>query len=223
MITDRMLCEACAELNDAMLTSLPAPEACNPQFSRSFEQKMKRLIRRVNHPVRHRFMQRAAGLLLVMLLGFGMVMACSSSARASFAEWVREYTGYYFTYTLPDTDGAGDAEGEYYISKLPAGYELFFFSDENGLTSYIYVNEENRMLQFIYSHGDNGAFFLEGERQTITSVSISGHTGDLYIESDPAKNNALIWYDGNAQIIFCLIGNFTGEELVAMAESVLRK
>ena len=57
-------------------------------FSSAFERKMKKLIRRADHPIRYRIAQAAACLLLAALLSGCTVLAVSPEARAAFVGWV---------------------------------------------------------------------------------------------------------------------------------------
>ena len=65
-------------------------EAPEHSFSPAFERKMKKLIRRTDHPVRHRLAQAVACLLLAALLSGCSLLAFSPTARNALAGWVRE-------------------------------------------------------------------------------------------------------------------------------------
>ena len=52
MISDKELQEASRRYEKALLAGLPEPEECPAVFSPAFERKMKKLIFRVDHPVR---------------------------------------------------------------------------------------------------------------------------------------------------------------------------
>ena len=58
------------------------------EFLPEFEKNMGRLIRRANHPVRHRIVQAAACLALAVLLSGCAVLAVSPEARAALAGWI---------------------------------------------------------------------------------------------------------------------------------------
>ena len=66
MISDALLREAAAEAEVCLLANLP--EIQPHEFSAGFERKMKRLISRVNHPIRHQVLRYAAAVLLAVLL-----------------------------------------------------------------------------------------------------------------------------------------------------------
>lgn len=67
-ITDEMMAEAAAEMNEAMLRSLPDPDDCHHEFSRKFKRKMKRVVYRAEHLVQFRIMQRVATIFLVICI-----------------------------------------------------------------------------------------------------------------------------------------------------------
>lgn len=73
-------------------------------FSAPFERKMKKLIRRADHPIRYRIVQAAACLLLAALLSGCTVLAVSSEARAAFVGWVREVYEEWFVYRYTGKD-----------------------------------------------------------------------------------------------------------------------
>ena len=67
MISDKDLYEAARKVDEAILASLPKPEECEATFSRRFERKMKKIIRRVDHPVRY-WVQKSVACFLVTVL-----------------------------------------------------------------------------------------------------------------------------------------------------------
>ena len=223
MMTDKLLAEACAELNEAMLRSLPAPEECDPRFSQSFQRKMARVTRRANHPIPYRVMQRVASFLLVLFLGFMTVLAVSPVARAAFASWVRETYESFFVYSF-----TAEAEGpipnmEYYIPEIPDGYveTVASLHDYGGL--YIYVNEDDAVIVLTYAYGDGSAFFVEKEGYTVKPITVAGHPGEMYLDHISDPNKGIVWIDEEKQIMFSITGPLTEEELLALAESVKEK
>lgn len=223
MMTDKQLAEACAELNEAMLRSLPAPEECDPRFSQSFQRKMARVTRRANHPISYRVMQRVASFLLVLFLGFMTVLAVSPAARAAFAVWIRETYESFFVYSFTE-DSEGPAPNmNYYISELPEGYVEIMSSLDNMLGCYAYVNEDEFMLSFVYTYGEASKIFLNQEGYTVKPVTVAGHPGEVYVDHVSNPSNGIIWVDEEKQIMFIITGQLNEEELLALAESVKEK
>ena len=83
ILTEQIIADAAAEVNETMPAGLPEPGACDVEFSAWFHRKMKRVLHRGNHPVAYRVMQRVASVVLVLLIGFAEVMAVSPTVRAN--------------------------------------------------------------------------------------------------------------------------------------------
>ena len=224
MITDEMLYEACAELNDAMLKSLPGPHECMHQFSRRFERKMKRLIYKVDHPIQYQVIQRVASIILVILIGFMSILVCSPTARAYFFGWVQEKYEFFTAYYFPEVNSENNTNGEYYIANLPPEFTEVASSSDDSKFTRIYANEDGTMLLFSYlpSH-KHRVFYLSEDAYIVESVSISGCVADLYLSDNPNRNNGIIWCDEEKEIIFYIAGSFPKEEIIQFAENVSEK
>ena len=220
MMTDKLLAEACAELNEAMLRSLPAPEECDPRFSQSFQRKMARVTRRANHPIPYRVMQRVASFLLVLFLGFMTVLAVSPAARAAFAVWIRETYETFFVYSFTTEAEGPTPNMEYYIPEIPDGYVEVMAHHDDYTGCRVYVNEDNASLTLMYMHGDSSAFYVEKEGYTVKPITVAGHPGEMYLDHISDPNNGILWVDEEKQIMFVISGQLTGDELIAIAESV---
>lgn len=102
MLTDAMLSEAAAEAERFLLSIVP--EDGEPHvFSKRFERKMAKLIRRTNHPIRYQVMRTAAAVVLAIATLFGTVMAVSPEARAAVIGWVKSAFHEFFEYSLEKT------------------------------------------------------------------------------------------------------------------------
>ena len=85
MISDKELQEAARRYEKALLAGLPEPEECPAVFSPAFERKMKKLIFRVDHPVR--FWMRLLLPVLVVLCGGIGFLAGFLTARGRIREF----------------------------------------------------------------------------------------------------------------------------------------
>lgn len=222
MITDEMIAEAAAELNEAMINSLPNPDECKHQFSKKFERQMEKLIFRVNHPIRYKVLSRVACIFLVILLGFTVVMSCSPTVRAAVFEWVKKAYESFYSYYF-------DAEVEertniYYIDSLPEGFVEITNTDDGGTHLYIYTNKQNELLVFTYSlNPDLSVFYMEKDGYLVKEIIVDGKRADLYISQDENLTNGIIWYNEEDGFIFYISGPLDREELAKIAESVRKK
>ena len=68
MISDEQIRQAACQAEKNLLASLPEPEDCNALFTSGFQRKMRKLVRRTEHPFIYRMRETAACILLVALL-----------------------------------------------------------------------------------------------------------------------------------------------------------
>ena len=144
MITDDALRAAAKE---AALVLADAMEAGSRQWppyvpSKSFTRKMSHLRRRERHPVFHRTMQRAAAVLLALLLtGIGW-LTVDAEARAATIAWFRSISQnsivYRFLNPAPQT-----ALPDYVPAWLPAGFEEQEHHKDDLQSSWYYVSDSD--------------------------------------------------------------------------------
>lgn len=220
MITDEMIAEAAAELNEAMINSLPDPHECKHQFSRKFERKMEKLIHRVNHPVRYMMLSRVASILLVIFIGFAMVMSFSPTARAAVFGWIKQAYESFYSYYF-ETDVEKESNYRYQIDPLPEGYTELSSSLDEEISTYIYLSAQNELLVFTYSTDpDESIFNLKRDKYIVEEVSVAGNQADLYLTEDTSLANGIIWRDEESGVVFFISGRADGEELIKLAKSV---
>ena len=162
----------------------------------------------------------AAAFLLVLFLGFMTVLVCSSEARAAFALWIRETYESFFVYSFTEEAEGPAPNMNYYISEIPDGYVEAMASYDEYTGHCVYVNEDNASITLLYMHGDSSAFFVEKDGYTVKSITVAGHSGELFADHVSDPNNGILWIDEEKQIMFVISGPFTEEELIAIAESV---
>ena len=189
-------------------------------FSPAFEKKMKKLIRRADHPIRHRVAQAAACLLLAALLG-GTVLAISPEARAAFVGWFREIYDTYFVYRYYGETQSLPEDVIYRPSWLPEGYRIV--SENIGNQIYIlYESEDGEPALFVYARASE-SFTLNIDRdghEISQSVFVGDIPADLYIDQDADENNILIWTDERKGLVFYISAQLDSSEIIKMAESV---
>lgn len=224
MITEKMMAEAAAEMNEAMLRSLPKPEDCHHEFSRKFEQKMKRVIYRADHPVQFRIVHKVATIILVLFLSFATIMTICPTVRASVFGWIRDQYNSFITYFIDsDSPQTSRARG-YSIDSLPPEYTLYNVSDELDNYCAVYVNRTGDFLYFCYSSTpDSSLFYANMDGYIIEHTMIHNNPADLYTSENDAQSNSIIWYSEEADLIFYIAGMLEKSELVILAESVTEK
>lgn len=224
MITEEMMAAAAAEMNEAMLRSLPEPEECYHEFSAKFEKKMKRVIYRADHPLQFRILQKVASIILVLFLGFATIMAISPTVRASVFGWIRDQYDSFITYFIDPDSQLANKTVVYSIDSLPPVYTLLNVSDEADNYCAVYVNEKGEFLYFCYSSTpDSSAFYANKDGYTIEHTMIHNNPADLYTSENEAQSNSIIWYCEEADLIFYIAGMLEKSDLVILTESVTEK
>lgn len=227
MITEEMMAAAAAEMNEAMLRSLPEPEDCYHEFSAKFEKKMKRVMYRADHPLQFRILQKVASIILVLFLGFATIMAISPTVRASVFGWIREQYESLIHYYFNDSVSSVEGPTTYYISNLPPQYtELTsFFNEELGEYTGVYSDDEGNVLYFMYSLiPEITNYYLGSEEDYIVEhVYISTNRADFYQSKDHSQSNGIIWCDSETNTVFYLSARLNKEEIIALAEGIKSK
>lgn len=219
ILPNETITAAVMELNFAMINTV-SPLANTPHvFSKKFERKMRRLIRRVDYPGSYIALRAIACISIVLLLSFTIVITISPTARASVIKWIKEYCGPYIEYIIPQSQK--NNLPDYHISALPEEYTELNRTN-TGETCFVeYVNPHGQRIHLIYSNNpESGSLFVIGEDAVSVETSISGFSADLFIPTDPGEKLGIVWHDTNRQILFYISAQITQDDLVNYAKSI---
>lgn len=227
MISDERLREAARKAEESILATLPEPENCEVILSPECESNMKKLIRRTDHLIRHRIMKAVACFLLVILVGGGGILTFSVEARAAAAGWVRDIYESYKTwivyYYVGEENTAAEDTG-YRPTWIPEGYTEQDILELSGQTDIHYVNADNLLITFGYSSNYSAiSFYVERDGAELHQVYIGDIPADLYLDVSEEEPNVLTWYDENTKTIFWIIAQENSDDLIKIAESVVKK
>lgn len=196
-------------------------------FSPAFDGKMKKLLRRGRHPVWYQALHAAACLLLALLLSGCAVLAVSPEAREVFTGWVREIHDHYFLYEFfGDEEREAVSKGDvlYQPTYVPAGYRVERRSlSTDGIVTIGYMNDQTNYIAVFTYFPDTSSPVLQitGENEIVyQQVQVNGLSADLYLDSEEGEANVIVWVDEKNGAAFRISGVLSGEELIAMAESV---
>lgn len=222
MISNERLREAARKAEESFLASLPEPEDCEATFSPEFERKMKKLIRRTDHPIRHRILKAVACFLLAVLIGGGSVLTLSAEARAAFVGWVKEVYETQFIYRFFQTSEENSDNIVYRPTWVPPDYQIVSESVSDGPSTIEYSNNSDNFVVFTYFRNTSSLVFQIDQDGTeiYKQVSINGITAELYLDQDEGAENVLIWMDERSGTVFRILAPFDEDELIRMAESV---
>lgn len=223
MISKDVFISALEEVDTAILAALPAPGECSFQFSRRFEQRMRSIIRRGNHPVMYKSLQRVACVLLVLLMLFSTVMIFSTDVRAAVIGWIREQYETFYHYFFPTEAEISEPE-EYTLGWVPDGFTLAATQATDNITTNIYVGPQNQIIQFTYQAGSNSySAFFDAESYKHESVSVGDCEADIYLSTDQAKANGIVWTNQGGNILYSISAQLDQPELIKIAEGIVQK
>lgn len=206
------------------LAEIPSKEALSTDdtltFSASFERKMKKLISRVDHPIRHRIIQTAACFLLAVLLSGCAALAISPEARTAFVGWVREVYETWFVYRYTGEEQPALEDTVYLPTWVPEGYKEITSPQAGIFVRTQYENSAKELLTVSYVKGTGtSSLNVEWEGAIVQQTSVGRLTADLYLNPENGPN-ILVWSDSEEDMAFWITAPLTVEEMVQVAESI---
>ena len=224
MISNFLLRQATEEYHEESMSAIPTENEIDHVFSDRFEENMKSVIKKNNHPQLKRVLRMAASFALVILVAGGSVMALSPTARAAVIGWLFGQNGTTFSYTSMGEESESDVYYKYELPQIPEGYYLWQEIVDESQSILLYAEEETgHLLKVTGSPNDGtGAMFLLTTTDEKSTVQIGDVTGDFYLSESEDVSSGLAWVDPENDYLICLDGFFSKEELIEMAESLVK-
>lgn len=220
MITEDMLRNAAAEVREAMLASLPEQETMHHMFSRRFERKMSRLIRRQKGE--HQVLRRVVAVFLALLLGGGIWLTVDADASAAFRKWLQSVYENSIVYRFFNDTGETLSPGQYRLTWVPEGYTESDLLASDSHIIVVFSNGAGERLYFRYM-GLDRRFQIENLLDGMTDptdVTVNGMQGMFFQSTDPTRFNELLWFDGDQGVVFQLSSSLSETVMLHMAENV---
>ena len=224
MISNFLLRQATEEYHEESMSAIPTENEIDHVFSDRFEENMKSVIKKNNHPQLKRVLRMAASFALVILVASGSVMALSPTARAAVIGWLFGQEGTIFSYTSMGEESESDVYYRYDLPEIPEGYFLWQEIVDESQSIMLYAEEETgHLLKVTGSPNDGtGAMFLLTTTDEKSTVQIGDITADFYQSSTADSSSGLAWIDPDTDYLICLDGFFSKEELIEMAQSLVK-
>ena len=224
MISNFLLRQATEEYHEESMSAIPTENEIDHVFSDRFEENMKSVIKKNNHPQLKRVLRMAASFALVILLTGGSVMALSPTARAAVIGWLFGQEGTIFSYTSLGEESESDVYYKYDLAEIPEGYFLWQEIVDESQSIMLYAEEEtSHLLKVTGSPNDGtGAMFLLTTTDENSTVQIGDITADFYLSESEDVSSGLAWVDPANDYLICLDGFFSKEELIELAASLVK-
>ena len=189
-------------------------------FSPAFDKKMRKLIRRADHPIRHRILQTAACFLVAVLLSGCTALAVSAEARDAFIGWVREMYETWFVYRYTGEAQPTVDDMVYLPTWVPEGYEKTVSPEPGIFVRTQYENSEKDLLTISYVKGtETTSLNVQWESAIVRQTLVGQLAADLYLNPSDGPS-ILVWTDSKKDVAFWITAPLTEEELVRIAESI---
>ena len=224
MISNLLLRQATEEYHDESMSAIPTENEIDHVFSDRFENNMRSVIKKNNHPQLNRVLRMAASFALVILVASGSVMALSPTARAAVMGWLFGQDGTTFSYTSMGEESESDVYYKYELAEIPEGYFLWQEIVDESQSIMLYAEEETgHLLKVTGSPNDGtGAMFLLTTTDEKSTVQIGDVTADFYLSESEDVSSGLAWVDPENDYLICLDGFFSKEELIELAASLVK-
>ena len=225
MISNDFIRQATEEYHEESMTAIPTENEIDHVFSDRFEENMKSVIKKNNHPQLKRVLRMAASFALVILIAGGSVMALSPTARAAVLGWLfgRESDAYVYRSTGTETNE--ETITTYDFAEIPEGYtfQQNFLMPNSGLV--IYSEESTgRLLKVFFAPNDgSGALYLIPEDATLIPIQLGDISADFYLSNIEDESSTIVWTDPENDYLVTVDGFFSQEELVEMALNLVKK
>lgn len=224
MISNFLLRQATEEYHEESMSAIPTENEIDHVFSDRFENNMETVIKKNKHPQLKRVLRMAASFALVILVAGGSVMALSPTARAAVIGWLFGQDGTTFSYTSMGEESESDVYYKYELAEIPEGYFLWQEIVDDSQSIMLYAEEETgHLLKVTGSPNDGtGAMFLLTTTDEKSTVQIGDITADFYLSESEDVSSGLAWVDPENDYLICFDGFFSKEELIDMAESLVK-
>lgn len=219
MMFEKRLRLAAVEADTVRMKNLSKLDEIEWDFSPRFQRKMKRLIKRADHPVRFA-LQQIAALALIILLSATIWLSIDTDARASFFAWVRASWEAGYHYFTGKESPVEDKTGNCRLGWVPEGYTEQTVLERATATIVVYTDKNGNEIMLIYSEKtENIDFYIHSDNSKMTSVTFGNTTADLYTGNTTDISNTLIWTKG--ELLYVLDAFLPPADLVKMAENII--
>ena len=224
MISNEFIRQATEEYQEESMSAIPTENEIDHVFSDRFEKNMESVIKKNKHPQLKRVLRMAASFALVILISGGSVMALFPTARAAVMGWLFGQEGTVFSYRSMGEESESDVYYKYELTQIPEGYYLWQEIVDESQSIMLYAEEETgHLLKVTGTPNDGtGAMFLITTTDEKATVQIGDITADFYLSESEDVSSGLAWVDPENDYLICFDGFFSKEELIAMAESLVK-
>ena len=215
-ITDDLLYNLVPKAEILLLNQIPASEELTHRFSKSFEKKMKRLIR--DHK-KTDFMKSFSKVAIIILVVVSMLLTTIISVEALrtrafkvIKEIYKELSSISF---IVDND---DSDVDFVVKKpkyIPKGFKQIDINELNTMVLVVYEDGTGNQIVYHQAYIMNNKIILDTEDAEIIDIEINGYDGQIISKRGQIQ---LIWFD--EEHYFNISSTIDKEEIIKIAKSL---
>ena len=157
---------------------------------------------------------------LIFIVGFGMLMSISTEARAAVWGWVSELYQENMYKIFFDGEAEEAVGMKYELGWLPEGTVFVTKYDITGGESYIYTDETDLLINFLYSSDPEAVYYLIADDAIKQEVTVNGLPGEVFISPSEDETNTIVWSDNSIPVMFAFTAEYDTETLIKVAENI---
>lgn len=220
-VTDEWLYKYVPIVDAAIIQELENKTDINYEFSRKFERKMKRLIKKEAHPWLGAFytMSKRVAIFFICLLGATLAVVMSVEAyRNKFFETIKIFLGDAYELRYETDEEPEQIEVYKEPTYIPEGYQESGREVNENAMMITYENEEHKFIfwdQFLIS--DAGVMLIDAECDLERTEVVDGINVTFYLYNN---GYAMAYYEQEYYTYMITADNLSVEEICKMIESV---
>lgn len=218
-ITDTLLYDLVPKVEKILLDDSPPNEDLNHKFSRDFEIKMEKLIRKNNYkPFVKGFKKVAIILLLATSILFATIMNVEA-LKTRFIKIIKEVYDELTSFSfIVENDNRDNLDIHFKIMEpeyIPNGFKKIEVDELYTIRIISYENEKGDVIIYQQNYITNGKIILDTEHANIENVKINNYQGQIISKNE---TNQLVWL--SEEYYFNILSTLEKEELIKIAESL---
>jgi len=208
------------------MNELPSCEELDKIYSPTPEMdgKMRKLIKRVENTQKaKKILIQASKTAMVFFTFMAVITTILIAVEPSrnyifntFIQWNNNHTAIQFQ----PSEKSNDFD-IYTLNYIPDGFKLITTSSNENMRSSIYSNDKNEKIFFQQFLADSTNLSVDNENNKPSIMTIHNSEAFFFESESENDNNILIWKENN--IAFKIISNIGKNEMVLVAENVLKK
>ncbi|NLY45558.1 MAG: DUF4367 domain-containing protein [Tissierella sp.] len=219
-ISDDLLYKLMPIAEEIILDQIPPDNEIDYVFSKTFDKKMKKLIKESKRSNITRALRKVAMIVLVALSIISVTIVSVEALRTRAFKIIKKVYDELTEITFEGIDGDLYHDGiDFVIMKphyIPEGYKEVDYIEMNTMAVFIYENDEGEQIMYRQNKIEEyGTVILDTEDSKVEDVLIKGIERKIIVKG---QRNHIIWFDDEYH--YAVISTVGTKDLIKIAESI---